>query len=747
MAATLQTTELDPARYEVFLHRLWAIGEEGRLALQRVSASPIVVQGGECMSSFYDPSGTMILACSGHLRFAAATSQAIRNLFEWFSKSPGFFEGDQLFLNDPYIAGSHTYDQMVIMPIFHQGKLVAWTASSSHTADTGGVLRGVATEIYHEGIRVAGLKIVEKGEFREDVFKALVEQCRDPYYVGLDLKSRIAANNVCARRYLEMIERFGVDFCAAASQKIIEDSERLAREKLRSLPDGTWRSRTYYTVADREMGKVQPLRVMCEMRKEDDTLSFDFSGTSDQQHNDQNSTLPSTMAHLSVALTNQLFWDTPWSDGKMRPVQVHVPQRSLLNCEFPAACGFAPRVGQQLVAVVSECLAKMLYAAGRAKDVNATWQGRWYEGGPGYFFGGHDRRGIPNPQGIYDIHGAGLGAAPHRDGVDTGGHMNIPSGGISDVERIELQYPFLYFSRNHNTDGGGYGRWTGGLGSARLNTIYGSSDFTVDFKPYGGLPQGFGLFGGYPAGSGGVRSILRPARDLLERTQAYPTSAAEGIERGDLALHHPEGAPPRVGVPEGWLLSDFTPGGGGFGDPLLREPDLVARDVQQGRLSARIARDVFGVVAPGYEVGATATDQRRAELRQRRLESAPPSGRTSAEGVPDTDEDALILMVPHEYLEIVGSAEPGEAVVRCRSCKHVFCLASDNYKRYALRGTRQLQELAAGPLPSGEGYLGVYHEYYCPCCATQLEVDVYCPLLDDDTPVFDIQVRLDAPSW
>src|SRR5712692_5678469 len=150
--------QLDPIKYEVFVHRLWAIGEEGRIALQRVSASPIVVQGGECMSSFYAPDGTMILACSGHLRFAAATSDAIKRLIAWFGERPGIHPGDQIFFNDPYVAGSHTYDQMVVMPIHWAPPgdptatpLIGWTASSSHTADTVLLLRGTATEIYHEG--------------------------------------------------------------------------------------------------------------------------------------------------------------------------------------------------------------------------------------------------------------------------------------------------------------------------------------------------------------------------------------------------------------------------------------------------------------------------------------------------------------------------------------------------------------------------------------------------------------------
>src|SRR5262249_59374868 len=130
-------TQIDPVRYEMFLHRLWAIGEEGRMTLQRVTASPIVSQGGECMSSFYGEKGTMVLACSGHLRFAAATSDAIKSLMQRFSKAPGFYDGDQFFFNDPYVASAHTYDMMIVKPIVHRGDLITWPATMIPTADTG----------------------------------------------------------------------------------------------------------------------------------------------------------------------------------------------------------------------------------------------------------------------------------------------------------------------------------------------------------------------------------------------------------------------------------------------------------------------------------------------------------------------------------------------------------------------------------------------------------------------------------
>jgi len=448
--------KIDPIRYEMFLHRLWAIGEEGRMTLQRVTASPIVSQGGECMSSFYDEKGTMVLACSGHLRFAAATSDAINSLKQRFEKSPGFFDGDQFFFNDPYVAGSHTYDMMIVKPIFYRNELIAWTATSTHTADTGGLLRGGAYEIFHEGICVPGLKIVEKDEFREDVFQTLTGMCRDPQYVGLDVKAMIAGNNICAKRYLGLVEKFGLKFVQLAGEKMIEDSEAKSRAKLRSMPDGTWVTRQYVTTLDRKTRKSVAQQLFCTMTKKADELQFDFTGTSPQTDTDHNSTLPSTIAHLALALTNTLFWDVPWSDGKMRPVKIHVPDGTILNCKYPAACGAGPRIGNVLVSTVCEAVAKMIYASGRYEDVNASTTGNLeFVGGPGYFYGGHTREGIAVAQGLYDIHGAGMGAAPHRDGVNTGGHMNIPSAGTSDVERIEMQYPFLYFTRSHNCDGVG----------------------------------------------------------------------------------------------------------------------------------------------------------------------------------------------------------------------------------------------------------------------------------------------------
>jgi N-methylhydantoinase B len=729
---------VDPISYEIFSHRLWAIGEEGRIALQRVTASPIVAQGGECMCSFYEADGTMILACSGHLRFAAATSDAIRQIIEWYENEPGIHDGDEFFFNDPYVAGSHTYDIMQIAPIFADGRRIAWVASSSHTADTGGVLRGAATEIYHEGIRILGLKIVDGGQFRADVFRTVVEQCRDPHYVGMDLKSRTAANNVCARGYRALVERFGVDFVVAAGRKLIDDAERMSRAKLRAIPDGTWRSRIYGSARDPAGSRALPYQVVCAATKMGDGLRLDFSGSSSQLASDQNSTLPSTVAHVAIALTNQLFWDVPWSDGKMRPVEIVVPQGTALNCRFPAACGRSPRIGQYVVEAVRECLSKMLFAAGTIEDVNASWGSFWYLGGPGFFYGGHNARGLPNPQGLYDIHGGGLGATPARDGVSTGGQANIPSGGISDVERIELQYPFLYFSRNHNPDGGGVGRHQGGNGSARLVLVRGSSDLSVDFTPYAGLPHGaFGLFGGYPVGTGGVRAILEPNPGLADRLAAgdYPTDVAAAVSGEWAVVSRGPERPGRTAVPEGHLIADFVQGGGGYGDPLEREPERVAADVESGLVRRATAERIYGIVFDGSDAAdLDATASLREQLRRARL--AVHAARPTAMGAGGTSGWSALRRI-HDSIDL--GVDGGAAGYRCRRCSASLGPATENYKRHALRSVRELETIADAPMPDGSGFLAVLHEYACPGCGALLQVDVYCQALGGEEDLWDIQ--------
>jgi N-methylhydantoinase B len=551
----------------------------------------------------------------------------------------------------------------------------------------------------------------------------------------------IAGNNICAKRYLGLVEKFGLKFVQLAGEKMIADSESKARAKLRSMPDGTWVTRQYVTTLDRKTRKSVAQQLYCTMTKKRDELLFDFTGTSPQTDTDHNSTLPSTVAHLALALTNTLFWDVPWSDGKMRPVKVHVPEGSILNCKYPAACGAGPRIGNVLVSTVCEAVAKMIYASGRYDDVNASTTGNLeFVGGPGYFYGGHTREGIAVAQGLYDIHGAGMGARPHGDGVNTGGHMNIPSAGISDIERIEMQYPFLYFTRSHNPDGSGFGQYRGGLGSYRIYLIYGSKDCSVDYKPYGGVAQGgFGLAGGYPTGIGATRVMIEAGLEMLGRVKAgeYPTVGAMRAGKWGKSIL-PAGVPERVPLPEGTLLVDYVAGGGGFGDPIDRDPGAVLKDFGYGWVSREIAERIYGVVFAdgGKAVDSAASEDCRRRIREARKQDAPISQKSSDKAAAVSSDSRQLLRF-HAALEIIGNGK--KKAIRCSRCGHLYCKADENYKHFALHRILDLND-SMPPLPTGERYIGEYHIYSCPGCATQLQVDLYSPSLGGDPVLWDTRI-------
>jgi N-methylhydantoinase B len=370
-----------------------------------------------------------------------------------------------------------------------------------------------------------------------------------------------------------------------------------------------------------------------------------------------------------------------------------------------------------------------------------------------------------------------MGAAPHRDGVNTGGHMNIPSAGITDIERIEMQYPFLYFTRSHNPDGSGFGQYRGGLGSYRIYLIYGSKDCSVDYKPYGGVAQGgFGLCGGYPTGIGATRVMIEAGLAMLDRVRSGDHPTGQAMRAGEWGKSFlPAGVPERVPLPEGSLLVDYVAGGGGFGDPIDRDPQLVLKDFGRGWVSREIAERIYGVVISrdGRAVDAGATNASRSEIRQaRRRGSAPVSGKTSGvlwsptgkpvapsstpvgrnpereplakagarvEGSVASDGWQTLLRF-HAAMEI--SAGGKQRVIRCTRCGHMLCDAKENYKLYALHRARHLSEIMP-PLPTGEPYIGEYHEYFCPGCATQLQVDMFSPTLGGDPILWDTRIDAD----
>ena len=619
------SNEIDPVRYEVFCHRLFNIMEEGRIAIGMVSGSPVVVEGGETSCSLHLADGTPILVAAGILLHGQSTRDFIYKAIELYEDDPGIHDGDQLFFNDPYISGQHTADMVVIKPIFHGGRRVAWTGAIMHTGETGASMPagsgGGMSNIYQEGIRIHGLKIVEKGRMRPDVFNTITEQTRDPHFVGMDINARIAANNVCAARYLQLLEGFGLDFVEAASHKIIADSERMARHKLRGFPDGVWRSRLY---ADTTGFKDSPYKVTCTMTKEGDEICFDFTGSSPQVEGSLNSTFPATNGSLFVVLCSQLFWDVPWNQGMLAPVKVIAPEDTVVNCRYPAACGTAVfSTGCMIQEAAHECIAKMQFAAGVIEDVNSAWRGT---SGPHPYFESINQSGNRAVGQVLHSFATGLGATPCRDGVDTGGNMMNPQSNIADEEIIEMSSPFLCLGRTQATDSSGFGKFRGGMGPQMIYMIHGTNQLNLGIKGTGRrTPANWGMFGGYP--SAVVESRLAVDSEL---PQWLKKSCSPGSFEDVKALGGEIVDPPnnflRPSLKEHDLLIWRQVGGGGYGDPLDREPERVVEDVKNLATSVAVARKIYGVVLAADNLGVNweATEKARAELRQERLDNAIP---------------------------------------------------------------------------------------------------------------------------
>ena len=329
--------------------------------------------------------------------------------------------------------------------------------------------------------------------------------------------------------------------------------------------------------------------------------------------------------------------------------------------------------------------------------------------------------------------------------MDSGGHLNIPSGGISDIERIEMQYPFIYFTRSHCQDGGG-SALPGRRRQPSALMVYGSRDPSVDFSRTAAMPGlAFGLFGGYPTGYGGdARAVPRRADCWSGCARGdYPLSAAEVAARRGLGVPRPSpGRPAAPSDPRVLARSDydFVQAAAATATRWTATPRAVARDLRI-ELICRARRRRRSTASSVDAQTARPTRRRRASGARR----SAPSGceramRRQRDPGADAEQDWRPVLRFHEYLDLVRAADA--FAIRCRQCRQVLCDGAANYKAHARRRTLDLEQFSGKRLPSGQDYRAVLHEYFCPGCATLLCVDVYCPELGADEPLWDTRFEL-----
>ncbi|MEQ3551737.1 hydantoinase B/oxoprolinase family protein [Pseudonocardia nematodicida] len=710
-----QIDALDPLTYEVIRHRLWSVTDEMGEALKRMSGSPIVTDANDFDFAISDELGQEVQVGLYNTMLVGAVDLAIYWTLRHRAENPGISPGDMFLCNDPWVGGGlHQNDVIVFQPVFHEGKLFAWTSAIAHQPDLGGAGLGsfspAAQDVFSEAVPTPPVKIVRGGTLQRDVADVWVRRSRVPMLIGLDLRAKIGANNVGAERLQALIAQYGADTVKAVMKRMMSDAESRLRGKLAGLPDGSWTATGYQDQShegDRNLHKITVTTT-----KTGDHLSFDFTGT-DPQAGVINCTYAGMRGGVMLALLPILAGDIPWSaGGLMRCFDLVSEEGTINNAAFPAAVGRGPIGPAWLTgSLVAECLSQMLDRdLELGKNVQATCCGTWDTA----VIAGLDERGEqPSPflSILMEPMAGGYGARPHADGMDTGGLFCIPMGRIPDVEMTEFLYPVLTLWRREEPDSGGPGRHRGGVGASVAITPHGTSLPMGLVLASGGkaVAQNVGLAGGHP-GNSGLDVVARggSVADLLA-AGTMPTALSEVSDNLEAAQNYASSY-----LAPGEVLALTWQGGGGYGDPLTRDPAAVARDLRELRVTADGARAVYGVVFSSAEgavdEAATAAerDRRRGERRDRSRIEGEPGGKVDIENARRLDDNLV---------------ETPDGTIVCEKCSE--SLGSTAGAGLLAVGVHEGPSTGAGPqmIADPVDYVDaevVFRQYCCPSCWTAL---------------------------
>jgi len=613
--------KLSPVEFEILSHRIYSIMNEARQGVMRVSGSPVVCEAGECLYAAYTADGyTSVTAC-GLMLHTVGSQNFIQRIIAEEKDFPGIHDGDMFYFNDPSVGGIHAADQAILMPLFYKGELYGWLGSLTHTPETGAVEPGgmppSSRSLVHEGFRLQGIRFAQNGRLIPSVVNTVKRFVRDPGYVMLDQHAKVAGLNIGKARMTEMVERYGIDTVKEVLQGMIDQSEELARAKLRELQDGTWRIVMH---GDHDAADYTHWKVVIAVTKKGDELTLDFTGTSPQNTGPINCMLPGLIGSCFVALASQVFYEPMLNYGLMKPIKIIVPEGSMLNVGSLAPCCMCPPYpGCSVSTGLTELFGKMFYTRRKFhQDINSGWSTNMVLP----FFGGVNQYGISTGSMFFDCFAGGTGAGIDRDGVNTGAaEMNLESN-VADVETNEMVNPMMYLWRREAKDSGGDGMYRGGAGFSFCQVAHNTPAMVV-----GHIGQGSqvsttpSMCGAYPACS--TKTITARNVNSFERFAKgeVPYSLEDIYKMFPDAVQEMPPQSPSAPHPDGsiWAV-DGEVAGGGIGDPLERDPKLVKIDLEDGYISERTAFEVYNVVLHPKtgEIDYEATKAARNKVREER---------------------------------------------------------------------------------------------------------------------------------
>ena len=771
--------ELDPVQYEVFYQRLDKLLNEAKEVLRYLSGSVITREAGEVQEAFYLPTGEASHIAAGILMHIMNVTRVIRYMDanNYTADDIGVYEGDQFINNDAYLGGMHNPDIGIIEPIFYKGRHIGYLAGISHTTEVGGVDVGgmppTATEAIHDGIHLPAVKLVEKGKMRRDVLNLILRAVRDSTSVELDIRARMAGNERAKRRLLELIDDVGFEFFEAATKKLVDDAEAFARDRIKTLRPGIYRSRVFDDCLGADKERLFILTLEMEVTEVGDLL-IRLPVVSPENKSFDNAHLPAVEATAFYILLDLLLYDCRWNTGLSRAIKIgYVPENSRLNASPSASVAYATvGIGAVFKLCLMDAVSRALFVSGRLQDVMAPAVPT-----AGTSVGGVNRWGGVSVNILTSSSMAkGGGARIDKDGIDSSIIMYNPWSYISDVEAEETILPILHLARRHRPNSGGMGKFRGGTGTQNWTMVHKSPSFTLTKYGSGNkIPSNQGLFGGYPGPATFFEWMTRS--DFQEVVKKFPSMIDDGTI--DLSkLSHEEYFSGHMSTTSGdrvlsqgdmWHSTTHT-GACGLGDPLERDPELIVQDIRNKMVTLDVAQKAYAVAIDPktLEIDHKKTEKLRAERKKERLQQGIP-GFTYLKQLVEMREKKRLPKPALDLLEETigfspdfvtqlerekdvvarGITPPGKIQVReklfaltpyvdiveddqgrkmavCSHCGFAYCEASDNFKYYCLIHDRDTSDFYPGIMAYDKDWC-VFREFYCPSCASQIEVEACAP--------------------
>ena len=572
----------DPITLALFQNRLDYVARQMGWVMIRTARSPIFNQAHDFSCFVADEKGNLVSQADGIPIHTGGGGFAVRALLSTFGGE--ISDGDVFVLNDPYVAGgNHLPDWVIARPVFFGSDLVAFTCNRAHQSDIGGGAAGTynssATEIWHEGLRLPPLRLVEKGQTREDLWQLLILNSRMPHFMDGDLRAMLGSTEIGRELVVETMQRFGLEEGRQCLSGVLEHGDALLREATQQLPDGVYEGESGF---DDDCFKEVDLKILVKITIEGDETTVDFTGTADQIRGFKNSSLANTYSSVYSAFSTFFETSIPRNEGTFRSVAVIAPEGTLVNARSPAPvtmCTLFP--AQHIMHAVWQAL-------GKADPENAC-AGWGMCAFPLSSAAGYDGRMATT----YHWGGSpGGGAVSGRDGFPQVSAMSAFGALIiPNAEMSEQLFPVQVHRQELRCDGAGAGMYRGGPGVRYVVDVLLPSEFS--FRGEGlRVPRAYGTNGG----SAGTINTLRLAPFDGGGFDA-PTYGIRNV------------GPTRIELISG--------GGGGWGDPLDRPADQVLRDVCDEIVSVEAARETYGVVldASNTSVDIDGTEVQRESLR------------------------------------------------------------------------------------------------------------------------------------